>query len=499
MFAIAKNEFLQNGLNTTTFQRWCQEVVHEFNFETEGYVIKNLRKDKNINPRFLSRIEIGSIDINPVPFTCANLSVNEFRLAKSILPFGIPKNDIAYEFFGEMMENVYDNGATGKIENDNITSAMLLAIMRKVVYDLGKDDLKVGNEPHFIKILISLYLTTKEYNLRSAKFKSLIDGLVECANTRDVTQREICIMLSGSPMTDIIFDQLMTISLSRSLKHFKADYGDRKYTLKEKKFLKGKFGLFFIVPLLKFVNEYNEQNIILYQAKLNECNKLFVDGLDMNKSDDNWELTCEILSKMTNIMIDYCGVNITKRDAKYFMDKLTEISKADIANVDKMLVNKDYESEKYTPKMIPYQKDIFIHSCMPIMIKENDKTIVTSSRITKWSGFDVKLKDGEMVGIEWDDMINARKHTMVAPVIKFLCGDDPYITNYKGGSYLPITGELVYKTQIDHVIQKEKYLLLKKVVGGIEIYTDNGKIVMQCDKLSVAFKNMKIRLYDVKI
>lgn len=497
MYAIAKNEYLQSGQNTTTFQRWCQEAIHEFNFETQGYIIKNLRKEQNLNRRFLSRIEIDTIDPNPIPFTYDILSVNEFRWIKSILPFGIPKNDIAYEFFGEMMENIYNNGATGKIENDNITISMLLALMRKVVYDLGKDNnMTDALEKHLIKILISLYLTTKEFNNRSIKIKSLVDGLIDCADTRDVTQREICIIMTNTQITEDIFDQLMTISLARSMKHFSEDF-NKNYTLKEEKYLKGKFGLFFIVPLLKYITQYDDNNIALYQRKLRECYAAFEDGLDLNKCDDNLELTCEILKRMTDIMIDICNINLAHKDTNYFMDKLDKIKQTNIKNINELLVNEDV-NDTYKSIIIPYTRAKKDHSCVPIINNDGNKIKIMSSRITKWSSFELNLKNNDIIVIEWDNMINAAKYTSVAPDIKFLSNEDPVINNNKNGSYSPITCEYIYKNMYDNIYHIEKYILLRCINDTIELYTENGKLIFN-KKIVVAFKNTKLSIMNIKI
>lgn len=500
MFAIAKNVKLVQATRTIPYRDWCKHSIVPFNFDEKGFKIKGITLKKNFNPRFLSQIEVDEICSEPIDFNSQTTTDTVSSHEHALLPFGIPRNDVAYELYEDIMENIYSNGPRGKLPNSNITCSMLMSLMRAVVFVMGRDGKEFDpvKEKHYVRILLTLYHTTKKYIERNTTFKSLVDGLVDCVSTRDVTQREITIMLKNNTLTSDQMEQLLTIAFSRSNKYYKKQYGDdATFSLTRGTYLKGKFGLFFIVPLLKYSTEYSEASVDQYWNKLNEMYTQFYNTgiLDrINQPDTNWEITSEMCKIMYNIMADH--FNLVHKDNKYFVDMLQQITNTNIADIEDVLCK--HVSDICVPIKIPHKTGSKTLTSKPIT-KESDKNdnelIFTPPRITKWSTFVVNIDDDKMLGLTWNNYINAKRGLIVAPEIRFLgyIKDGTVLNNNHNGCFSPINEKLTIGSTTTHVIpQKESNVLLHRKGDNIEIYTETGKVVFQGSQIVIAFKNIKL-------
>jgi len=497
MFAIAKNNHQQTSNWTVSHADWCKEYINETNFENQGFMIKGITKKNNINPRFLSMIEINKICDTPTDYTAETTSANEFNHKQAILPFGIPKTPKAMFSYQMDMENIYNNGPSGKYPDENITCSVLMAILRKAIFDIGREEKQYNEttEKHFIKIIMSMFYTMKKFYDTNIICKSLIDGLADCVLSRDVTQREITILLSGNQLTEKLFEEILIVGFSRSMKHFKEKYGENiKYTLTKSQFLRGKFGLFFIIPLLYLTKEYNESSVNKYHDLLKQCYDKFyaTDYLANQINDNDWQITCKMCSAMYNIMVDITEFKMDHKDDKYFYDMLNKISVTDITNIDTIVT--ESSSEKYIPTRANISSKQF--TCYPKITQSEDstKTIIMSQRITKWSTFIIKMNKDEIIKLSWIAQINANKNTKVSQDIMFICMNKENIKLNASDYYSPISKIMVYKQKKMVVPHNEDYVLLHKNGNEIEILTETGKIIIKGDQLMIALKNIKLEI-----
>jgi len=503
MFAIAKNNYPRQAPHTITYSEWCKKHMNNTNFENKGFMINNIKIKKNINPRFLSQIEIDEICDTPIDFNSDTTSNNMYSHKIAIIPFGVPKNEDAFHFYNIMMENIYHDGPTGKLTDLNITCSVLMSIMRAIVYKMGRansePDLIV--EKHFVRALLSIYHTMRKYIQRESIIKSLVEGLVDCVSTRDVTQREIACMMMNKDLTDELFDQLLMIAFSRSLKYYTEEYGKgSKYTLSDPKYLKGKFGIFIIVPLLKFSKEYSEKEVDDFAVNLDNLYKKFYDTNIMKKiidPDNEWQITSEICKVLTNNMIETCKFNIKQKDCDYFKNMLTTISTTNIVDIDDIVCKS--KSEIYETIKIPLRPNNKEFTKMAIITKDNEnenKLLAKSPRITKWSTFVLDMKNKSNIGLTWENQINARHNSAITPEIRFLgMGDEKSTLNdNKLGMFSPSSEQMTYKHVTTEIINKENFVLLNKSNDSIEIFTETGKIVFKGTKIIVALKNIKLNI-----
>jgi len=509
MYAIAHNTHIQVGENPFTPKEWCNYFVNKNTLDNIGFSLEKIKLEPNKNPRFLSKIDIGHI---------SNTKINNFHnvfmemLCKdknlydnTILPFGTPKNQDGFFAYEYMLNDAYYGNTDNRMPNDNITIAMLMSVLTKVVYILGRTDINYDKaiERHYVDILLSVYHTTKCFYTSKPTIETLISGLVKCTTSRDVTQREIAVIIQNKELDDILFEEIMKLALARSIKYFRKEYGnDKKYTLQDKKYLKGKFGLFFIVPLLKESKQYSQEEVTRFHEKLIECYNVFNNsGIDFTNVDDNWQITREIFKIMNNILIDVIKYKLSHRTNDYYVKLLTTISNTNILKIDEIMYNDI--TKLIIPIKIPYSGELI--SCYPSIIKKELKDKepcyeIISSRITKWASFKLDLKNDEFIGLDWINLINADDHgSLCADIVILNTNTDKLniITNKVG--HCSLISKIVTNDKEKIIFElKDKSCLIHKINNNIEIFTDSGVIVFNCPTIAIAIKNVQLNVYEIK-
>jgi hypothetical protein len=501
MYAIARNIKLQRT-NGTPWSDWCEQFITKDKFTDEkGYVVENITKKNNVNPRFLSQIEVGNFSDDDIEFNGKSTGKLKACLQKSLMPFGVPKN--ANHTLGCIIECIYNNGPHANPPEDNITGSVLMSFLRNIVYQMSRKerchtDVDLKKEKHHIRILLSLYHQMKMFMEGSNIIKSLAKGLADCVSTRDVAQREIAIILNGNELTDDVMDQLLTVAFSRSNKYFKEDQGkDKQFTMTIEKYLKAKFGLFFIIPLLKYSTEYSEASVDKFSVMLNECYSALYDSHILNKltdDDSGWQITSELCKIMYNIMIDKCNLKIAHKNNQYFIDLLTKVTNTKLEDIEDVICKSANEICKSIK--IKHSKSNNASSCFPYSYQRDDNSKLTfrSPRLTKWSTFEVNLDNDKLMGLSWKPMINAKVGTMVEPEIRFLGydGDKTVINDNSMGCYSPIMKTLSGKHLHEKIEGGNNCVLIHRHNNNVEIFTDGGKIVFSGKQIIIAFKNIDL-------
>lgn len=495
MFAIAKNKPKEEIANPITFIDWHNKFIKN-NFINNGFMIENIKINNNFNPRFLSKMEIGNIQDKPINFIDEHyklsLSQNYNCHNKMPLPFGIPHNHNS-EWGYEYILNEFYRGHTGNMRpDDNITCSVLFAIMRQCVYLLGRTlEIDEEKEKHYIRTLLSLYQTTKYYKNIRLIFKNLIDCLCNCSSARDVTQKEIAIILNNKEINETLMEEILIIGLARSIKYYKKDYGkDAVLTLQDPKFLRGKFGLFFIIPALKVYNTYADPEITAYHARLCRCyDKFNALNIDMKSKDEHWIYTSKILKGLYDIMIDENNLNITHKPESYFVELLTKISNCNIKYIDDLLYKQ--LTPIIIPVKIPYSGDLI--SIYPTITKLDDKNYeLISPRITKWSTFVINLKQNQMVGIDWKNVLDSSDFRILSMEY-----DKLNIINNKGGFCSLVDKTLTNKEKKEKFVLVNDSSLIRRNGNYTEIYTDQGIIFFKSSTVAIAIKNIKVTLHEI--
>ena len=503
MFAIAKKQLYRTN-NTIPYNQWCIKHIIPANFETKGFEIFNIEKKDNINPRYLSSIEIKRFGDKPIDFTGSNISRFEPSHWHSHLPFGVPKNDFIYNIF---MVDIYCNGPNGNMPSNNVTCSMLMAIMRCVIYEMSRTDINVDldKEKYYIQILLSMYHTLKHFMQKEKIYRDLVDSLSNCVLTRDTIQREIAIIAQRGTITDAEMEQLLLVAFSRSIKYFKESHPDMVYTLKDKKCMRAKFGIFMIVPLLCQSRDYSEESINKFASDLNMIyNKMYMTGI-INRverePDNDFAISGEFCNVLNEIMIDTFKFNIPHKNAEYFVNLIKKAMASDIKDMDELVCASPANPVGPADTLIkPIHckerkgKTLFAH----IDHITETETTIRSPRITKIATFKLTPQENQIIGITWDIALGVRIGSSTPPIINVFMGADQLDITKKMNSCYDLINGIVYNEN-KKMIGKTEHIdraIIRKIGKNIEIYTNAGQVIFECNELIVSFKNVTIKINE---
>lgn len=482
MFAIASNSQQLTG-QSIGLRQWIDKYIGTFN---EGcFVIKGINRHP-IFGNHLKKMEISEIDRIAHPIAYYDGYVNGTLKIKDalILPFGVPTDDDQCHFYKSLICYCYTEDFDGKLPNDEIVATMMFAMIQHAIFRLARLDIQMSIEEqtHYMRVIVSILHTMRRFMMNSTIFLNLVHSLAQCADAKDVLQREIAAIIDNQPLTETFFEQILKWSIARKLNRAQRENED--VSLAKLENFSGMNALLIVAPLLSRSTSYDINKINILVQKMNECYASFMNGRtkeSFERDDSHFDVSGEICHSLVAIMVNIIGIQIKVPQQAWFTSLFNDIKQKSFQ------FNKPNDRCPYNYTQFRMPIDRNGHVTVNVHYANNT---FTPSSIVKWSAFVLNMNEGdsmllftETLGASTQNHGDTRMIQNNVANLVFVSKNDHTQLNYNyTGSYSPFTNQM-YDPKI------RAYVTAKPIQFPIKLICKNNTIsVSSTDESYVPFQ-----------